>query len=306
MPDAAPTSTWTTSSRTRSATRFSEALNETLRFATLALLPLLTVNAAFAHAFLNGAEPRVGSTVSSAPRRSVCRSRSPSRPRYPASRFGGLKGRSNWEKRRRPADDRATLYARVAARWRRAPIMYSGKWFPSTRTKPRVTSPSSTGLEIAFPTMLILARIIHFAAALTLFGAAFYPLYGSEARGAACRRLYPCSSPRRSSPGSCGSGARSQASADTAPLLPIIAHTEFGRVWCFRLALNLLLIAAITLMPAAGSRLRQTLLCLFSAALLVSLAWLGHSATSQGVTGAERLITMAIHLLCAGGWLGGL
>ncbi len=90
------------------------------------------------------------------------------------------------------------------------------------------------------------------------------------------------------------------------PLLPIIAHTEFGRVWCFRLALNLLLIAAITLMPAAGSRLRQTLLCLFSAALLVSLAWLGHSATSQGVTGAERLITMAIHLLCAGGWLGGL
>jgi putative copper resistance protein D len=63
-----------------------------------------------------------------------------------------------------------------------------------------------------------------------------------------------------------------------------------------------LVLVAMAFAPPRAARVRAYV----SGALLVSLAFVGHAATIGGVAGAVRIAVMALHLLFAAAWLGGL
>lgn len=78
--------------------------------------------------------------------------------------------------------------------------------------------------------------------------------------------------------------------------------TAFGQVWLPRLALLLALVATLSTPLRAHGRLTLALW----AAALASLALAGHASMQSGPAGATHRAADALHLLCAGGWLGGL
>jgi putative copper resistance protein D len=77
--------------------------------------------------------------------------------------------------------------------------------------------------------------------------------------------------------------------------------TEFGRIWLWRVALSILVVAY-----ALWRRERWILMAASGALLLGSLGLVGHAAMQSGPIGAAHRLNHAVHLLCAGGWLGGL
>jgi putative copper resistance protein D len=83
-------------------------------------------------------------------------------------------------------------------------------------------------------------------------------------------------------------------------LEPVLFDTAFGSAWLARDALALVLTSLLMLAPD-----RRVLPMLLAAALLASLAAVGHTQTEGGAhivhVGAD-----ALHLLAAGAWLGGL
>jgi putative copper resistance protein D len=94
------------------------------------------------------------------------------------------------------------------------------------------------------------------------------------------------------------------------PLLTIVLEqTEFGRITQLRFVLALLLAGLLLARSRAGpgGGLWLDLLgALLSAALLASLAWIGHAGAAAGAARPWRLGADALHLLAAGGWLGAL
>jgi copper resistance protein D len=97
---------------------------------------------------------------------------------------------------------------------------------------------------------------------------------------------------------------RSLADAMADGLISIILFkTNFGLVSDVRLVLAVALAAALA--RAGGPQARWIALVL-AAALLGSLAWIGHAVGTPGVTGHMHVIGDALHLLAAGAWVGGL
>jgi putative copper resistance protein D len=82
--------------------------------------------------------------------------------------------------------------------------------------------------------------------------------------------------------------------------LTVLSETRFGLVAMIRLALALLL-GALMLWPA--TRLLQMVA---GAALIGTLAWIGHAGASPGAAGAAHLAADVLHLIAAGAWLGAL
>jgi putative copper resistance protein D len=80
----------------------------------------------------------------------------------------------------------------------------------------------------------------------------------------------------------------------------VLLDTGFGRIWAAQLALAVLLLAGVL----AG--ISERIVMVLAAAALASQAWIGHAAIGSGLGGALWLGMMAIHLLAAGAWLGGL
>jgi copper resistance protein D len=84
-------------------------------------------------------------------------------------------------------------------------------------------------------------------------------------------------------------------------LAAVAFETEFGRIWLWRVALSMAVVAF-----ALWRREHWILMAGSAALLLASLGLVGHAAMQSGAIGAAHRLNHALHLLCAGGWLGGL
>ena len=90
-------------------------------------------------------------------------------------------------------------------------------------------------------------------------------------------------------------------SQGTVPI--VLARTRFGEDWLLRFALAVLLGFCLLARRRGGGAIGWTVLCL-AAAMLASLAWAGHGASTPGPAGDLHLAADLLHLLAAGLWLG--
>jgi putative copper resistance protein D len=169
---------------------------------------------------------------------------------------------------------------------------------------------------------LILARLLHYVAVTTLAGASFFPFYayrrGCEPRPIALDRnlqrvLFIAANVALFSgvlwfvfavANMCGA---LDGVLDREMLSTVLGDTSFGKVWIARLILTIVLIVVIWNRFDSESNPRSNVIVpVLAAALLISLAGVGHSQVEEGFAGAVHVISDAGHLLAAGAWLGGL
>jgi putative copper resistance protein D len=166
---------------------------------------------------------------------------------------------------------------------------------------------------------LVIARLIHFAAAMAAFGGAAFRLYAIE-RDAGRARADALTSLDRWSVNlvrasallmfisalaivpfvAAGMAGAASAAFDPTTLATVLFATEFGRVWCWHL-----LFAALLIVGTAVAPHRPALNVICAALALASLGWVGHAAGGSGWAGFGREINQSVHLLAAGLWLGG-
>jgi len=91
-----------------------------------------------------------------------------------------------------------------------------------------------------------------------------------------------------------------QSAVDRSTLSVILCDTAIGKAWLVRLALSLLLMAALPW--RSGSIVRWAL----SGFLLTSLALTGHADMDEGTRGVLHILNDALHVLAGGAWLGSL
>nr|WP_269670718.1 copper homeostasis membrane protein CopD [Stenotrophomonas sp. SY1] len=92
-------------------------------------------------------------------------------------------------------------------------------------------------------------------------------------------------------------------SIDTGTVLWFATETPVGLASITRIAALLALLLLCIAEPPI-SRMRRAAGILLSAAALASLAWNGHAAAGDGLTGDLRLGAGMVHLLAAGAWVG--
>ncbi len=92
------------------------------------------------------------------------------------------------------------------------------------------------------------------------------------------------------------------AALDGPTLRLVLGQTFFGQVWAWHLLANVVLLVALCLPLSVDNPLRV----LLAGAVLASLAPVGHGAMLDGWAGVGLMLNQALHLLCAGAWLGGL
>jgi copper resistance protein D len=170
--------------------------------------------------------------------------------------------------------------------------------------------------------VLIVSRVLQFAAVIVVFGCGAFRVYGLalDAKatsantliafdawfwrvtlvGAIVALLSGLSVLLAVTANMAGSAA---AALDPDTIGTVLFDTSFGRVWCWRLLFALLLIGAC-LAPLA--RRRMPAILVLSLLLLVSLGWVGHAVEGQGMVRLLHQINQMVHLLAAGLWLGGL
>ena len=170
--------------------------------------------------------------------------------------------------------------------------------------------------------MLIVSRLLQFAAVIVVFGCGAFRLYGlafdtttTSANalvtfdtwvwrvtivGAIVALLSGVSLLLAVTANMAGSTA---AALDPNTISTVLFDTSFGLVWCWRLLFAFLLIGAC-LAPLA--RRRMPAILVLSLLLLISLGWVGHAVEGQGVARFVHQINQMVHLLAAGLWLGGL
>jgi copper resistance protein D len=91
-----------------------------------------------------------------------------------------------------------------------------------------------------------------------------------------------------------------QSAFDRSTLSVLLCDTAMGKAWLVRLALSLLVAAALLWRSAPIARLA------LSGLLLASLALTGHANMDEGARGVPHILNDALHLLAAGAWLGSL
>lgn len=97
-----------------------------------------------------------------------------------------------------------------------------------------------------------------------------------------------------------GSGA---AAIDPAVLRTVLTETQFGQIWCGRLLVAALLVAAsIVLSPPS----RDPAVLALSGLLLISLGLVGHAAMNRGALRLVHEMNQVAHLIAGAFWLGGL
>jgi putative copper resistance protein D len=166
---------------------------------------------------------------------------------------------------------------------------------------------------------LILARLLHYVAVTTLAGASFFPLYA-----------YGVVEPGTSSRWRRGtllaaaivallsgllwfvfsvanmSGALADVT-DPEVVRSVLHDTGFGKVWALRMILASAALGLASLRFASTRNSPRSLaMPVLAAALLMSLAGVGHSQVEEGLAGTVHVVSDAAHLLAAGAWLGGL
>ena len=91
-----------------------------------------------------------------------------------------------------------------------------------------------------------------------------------------------------------------QSAVDPSTLSAILFDTAMGKAWLVRLALSLLLMAALPWRSASIAR------SVLSGFLLASLALTGHANMDEGARGVLHILNDALHVLAGGAWLGSL
>jgi copper resistance protein D len=168
--------------------------------------------------------------------------------------------------------------------------------------------------------VLIVSRLLQFAAVIVVFGCGAFRLYGLAVDttttsanlvtfdawfwrvtivGAIVTLVSGLSLLLAVTANMAGSAV---AALDPDTICTVLFDTSFGRVWCWRLLFAFLLIGAC-LAPLAR---RMPAILVLSLLLLVSLGWVGHAVEGQGVVRLVHQINQMVHLLAAGLWLGGL
>jgi len=85
-------------------------------------------------------------------------------------------------------------------------------------------------------------------------------------------------------------------------VLQLLTQTSFGRTWLVRQVIVLLALLVAFATPLETGRALYFLV----ASALASVALLGHAAGATGTLGTVQRLTLALHLLAAGAWLGAL
>jgi putative copper resistance protein D len=153
-----------------------------------------------------------------------------------------------------------------------------------------------------------LARCCVLLPALALFGSACFSIYAASDLRGSRSLLFRIGPPALAVTGALVWIVLLGRQMEGAPGLPsaaalsqICLMTGFGRALCAAALLSLAL-AGLNLRRDGWGAARIGL----SAALLMCLAFVGHAAAAPGVSGDVRVAVMAVHLLAAGLWLGGL
>lgn len=167
---------------------------------------------------------------------------------------------------------------------------------------------------------LIAARFTHYTALTLLFGAATFLIFaapkrqGAESGSDVSDRLRPLLV--WSSAGTVATGtlvlsftAANMAGAlggmtDAATLQTILVDTDFGRVWAFRLAAALALVA--WLFFGRAPRWADWVVLLLAGAVLATVALTGHAQIRTGLAGLAHRAADAGHVVAAAVWLGAL
>ena len=92
--------------------------------------------------------------------------------------------------------------------------------------------------------------------------------------------------------------------ADPAAMTTIVTETAVGTAWIARMAALAIALAWVLVSTRPPLALAGTALA--GGVALASLAWGGHAAMREGVTGAVHLAADVLHLLAAGIWVGAL
>jgi putative copper resistance protein D len=169
---------------------------------------------------------------------------------------------------------------------------------------------------------LVLARWLHFASLMIVFGASLFPLYalppslGAEATPALAKAdRYVRLASYLALASALAWVARSLTTmtgdpaslSDRDTLVAFFTQTSFGPVWLLRLALLIVLAVVVGQASAkrnsAGRSLAQA--CLAGASL-ASQAWLGHATMATGAELVSELVAYMTHVVAAGAWIGGL
>jgi putative copper resistance protein D len=169
---------------------------------------------------------------------------------------------------------------------------------------------------------LIVARFLHYVAVTTLAGASFFPLYahprgfGSQPIALARRMrmvLFIAANVALVSGilwfvfTVANMSGTLDGVLDQEMLFSVLGDTSFGNVWIARLVLSIATIIVICNRFDSRSSLRRDAIApALAAALLISLAGVGHSQVEEGIAGMVHVVSDAAHLLAAGAWLGGL
>lgn len=166
---------------------------------------------------------------------------------------------------------------------------------------------------------LVLARFLHYVATTTLAGGAVFYLYAGPAvhsdalKNGKLGLLLPAAVLALISGGlwflfsaASMSGELSDMT-DPDVLVAVLRATSFGTVWAWRMLLALIVVFAIAGGPVRFWWLGQNIVVsILAAALLGTLAGVGHTQVEEGWQGAVHALSDAAHLLAAGAWFGGL
>ena len=166
-------------------------------------------------------------------------------------------------------------------------------------------------MELFWP--LVTVRWLHLWSLLALFGAALFAVYGGPPPGGAEAlgkiKVWLAAIALASGVGWVMLMLVDMAEEVTSLLSAsswraFLLATGFGRVWLVRLvALGALLLWAAS---RSGRPNRWHADAVLSAALLVSLAWVGHAGAGEGANAFAGMFAYGCHVLAAGAWLGGL
>jgi copper resistance protein D len=170
--------------------------------------------------------------------------------------------------------------------------------------------------------VLIVSRLLQFAAVIAVFGCGAFRIYGlgvdttataADALttfdawfwrvamfGSIVALLSALSLMLATTANMAGSAA---ATLEPDTISKVLFATSFGRVWCWHLVFAVL---SIGVCLASRARWRMPAILVLSLLLLVSLGWVGHAVEGQGVIRLVHQINQMVHLLAAGLWLGGL
>jgi putative copper resistance protein D len=161
---------------------------------------------------------------------------------------------------------------------------------------------------------LILCRLLHFAAALFLFGASVFQwrLAPPALAAVLSHTLRPTAAAAivvvfattvawlLLAAGEMGEGWSD--SLDPQTIAAVLLDTEFGEVWRWRLGLALILLGLLVL----GRHDNWPVTALLMAPVVGSLGFIGHAVMITGAVGWLDRASHVLHLLAAGFWLGSL